>query len=225
MGRTALRIDRYDTWGDWGLLLAAGWTLDEAEVKRETVDRPDGDGVIDFTGAVTGYPNYGNRAFNGNLILLPDRRQNWEITRKIIANKINGTRHRLILPDDEEHYLMGTITMGTPTFSSGARRFAATYPITADCDPYKYKNRLTEISYDNVTTLEITLRSERMPAVPTILSSQALTVKSDNGTTLQISANVAREYPELILINEETAWVLTSAQPATVTITYQEGSL
>ena len=61
-------IRRINTWDDWHMLPTARPMFTPPDVKTNYIDIPGGNGSLDLTEALTGYPLYSNRTGSLNFV-------------------------------------------------------------------------------------------------------------------------------------------------------------
>lgn len=204
----------------WGLLLAAGWTLEPATPKTAFLEVPAADGTLDITEVLAGEPRFNNRMLMFGLVLLQPEAE-WETIRREVDNYCNGQRMKITLPHDQRHYLMGRISTGTLERQAGS----ALLPFSVTCDPWRYKNRTTTITLTIPGAGEITgnLRNERRRVLPEITTDGAIDV-TINEVTQSISAGTFK-FTDFILEPGNNIVEVAGQEGTTVTFEYQEASL
>ena len=78
--------------------------------KVKTLDIPGGDGVIDLSQALTGYPVYQNRTGSIEFIVMNDFKP-WHMAYSDIMDYLHGQTMRAILEDDPEYFYEGRFTV------------------------------------------------------------------------------------------------------------------
>lgn len=141
-----------NTWNDFHLVPSSKPIILPPEVKTKIVDIPGGDGVIDLTESLTGYPVYGNRAGSFTFIIiddnsyLMDQHISWEETYQKLLSYIHGRKMRVVLEDDPQWYYEGRLTIVDP------KQYRNYSGITVEFDlgPYKWclRDSLNNVSYD-----------------------------------------------------------------------------
>ncbi len=96
--------------------------------------------------------------------------------------------------------------------------------ITADCDPYRYKNNITVCEYDVSGTLNITLQNERMPTTPMITTDAEMQLvwgaSGENSLTLNAGTH---RYTGLLLLEGDNEFTVNGT--GHIKFEYQEGAL
>lgn len=89
-----------NTWSDWGLMAMRQPTFVPPPVKRKILELPGGNGEIDLSEAVTGYPLFANRDGSWSF-LTPKRSEDfWPIYNQVMQF-LHGQRMQAVLPDDD----------------------------------------------------------------------------------------------------------------------------
>lgn len=103
--------------------------------KVKTLDIPGGDGVIDLSQALTGYPVYQNRTGSIEFIVMNDFKP-WHMAYSDIMDYLHGQTMRAILEDDPEYFYEGRFTVNAWKSEKDWSRLVIDY----DVGPYKWKN-------------------------------------------------------------------------------------
>lgn len=212
-------IGNFRTISDWGCYTQEGWVLTAPEPKTKYIDIPGADGKLDLTSVLTGIVNYGDREFKATLFSPSYKsKEEWEYLKAKITNAIHGQKLRLILPDSPDHFL--NARMFVEDFDITSPR--PTLDISATCDPWRYKSTPTSVKSTINGTKTVPLENERKPALITIDTNVALTVKFDKKT---VPVPVGKTEILDFVLNQGTNNLSITGTNATVTITYQEASL
>ncbi|KSU22211.1 hypothetical protein LMG9449_0310 [Lactococcus lactis subsp. lactis] len=212
-------IGSYHTFTDWGCFIQSGWTLDSAKPKTKYVDIPGADGQLDLTSALTGQVNFDSREFKASLIFpITKNRSAWGLLKTTISNAINGQELKIRLPDDEGHFLKGRFSVGKYDDSTSA----ATLEISATLEPWRYKTIPTSVKNTISGTKIVPLENERKPALITIDTNAALTVKLEGKT---VAIPIGKTEILDFVLKQGTNNLSITGTNAAITITYQEASL
>ena len=132
-GEHGALIGDKDTFVDWHLVPTGGYLFfAPPAVSMSFLNNPGGDGLLDFTDALTGYPIIGGREGQWDFTVLNGYRQ-WRDTYSMILNYLHGRRFRVVLKDDPEYYYMARFTVDQ--WQSEEARSTIALKYTAD--PYK----------------------------------------------------------------------------------------
>ncbi len=101
--------------------------------KVKTLDIPGGDGVIDLSQALTGYPVYENRTGSIEFIVMNDFKR-WHIAYSDIMDYLHGQRMRAVLEDEPDYFYEGRFTVGAWKSEKDWSRVTINY----DVGPYKW---------------------------------------------------------------------------------------
>lgn len=211
-----VKFNSVDTLTQWGLAMLADLEVEAPEKKTNYIEIPGADGALDLSDYPQGRPTFKNRKISFNLFkrMEPDAADQM---RTLLRQRYHGRRVKLILPTDAEHYFIGTAAIGK---ASGYP--ACMIPVTMTADPYKLKLQPTVVTETVSGTATVTLENEYMPVCPTIDTTGDVTLVFGS-SSVSLSAGEGQRIPSLILESGETEITVTGS--ATVTFTYQEGTL
>jgi hypothetical protein len=122
-----------NTWDDWGLAPSSRPVFDPPTVKTKTIDIPGGNGVIDLTESLTGYPVYNNRSGSIEFIVVDQDREWYDIYSEIM-NYLHGQMMKAILEDDRGYYYEGRFSVNSWKSNKDWSRITIDY----DVNPYKW---------------------------------------------------------------------------------------
>lgn len=214
-----LILGKYRTVTDWKCYTAKGWTLSTPKPKTKYIDIPGSDGKLDLTSVLTGIVNYEDREFKATLFSPYHRSTEEKNTLKnTIINSVHGQKLKLILTDSPSYYINGRVLVEDFDVS----KLYPTFIISAICEPWRYKNTLTTVKKTINGTQNVSLINEKKPALITIDTNAALTVKFE-GKTVSVPAGKT-EVLDFILKEGANELSITGTNAVT-TITYQEASL
>lgn len=129
-----------NTWDDWHLVPSSRPVFNPPSVKTKTLDIPGGDGVIDLTESLTGYPVYNNRSGSIEFIVLNDfcqpvdTHEEWYETYSKIMDYLHGQEMKAILDDDKEYYYEGRFTVNSWKSDKNYSKITIDYSV----GPYKW---------------------------------------------------------------------------------------
>lgn len=124
----------YHTYDDFGLILEST-ELTYPEAKRETIDVPGRDGVIDLTGRLAGEVRFYNRTLTLNLVDLADRKH-YSAYASLLASFLYGKELKIILDKDKSYYYRGRIVIGS--FEPFGKTDSSGITVECDVEPFKY---------------------------------------------------------------------------------------
>lgn len=128
-----------NTWDDWHLVPSSRPVFSPPEQKLMQIDIPGGDGILDMSESLTGYPIYNNRKGSIEfIVMLGDNYGDWSTRYSDIMDYLHGRTRRAVLEDDKEFFYEGRFTVSDWTSNNdgtGSR-------ITIDYDIAPYKMRL-----------------------------------------------------------------------------------
>lgn len=229
------RIGEKHTYNDWKL----GWvgvTIDFPEAKTYLVDLPGGNGSIDLTTALTGGDvKYKERNISLEFDLKDEDFVYWADIITDIADYLHGQRLKIILDIDTTFYYYGRLMLDTEKTDKAESKIV----LSGSVDPYKYELYSSledwlwnDFNFENGIireyedlqvngSLELNIPGRRMPVVPVIECSDAMTVKY-NGNTFELPAGKARAFD---INTHDGDNILTFTGNGTVSIDYRGGVL
>lgn len=174
----------YHTNNDWGLILNSK-KLDPPTPKivKVAVDGRDGD--LDLSEALTGEIRYENRSANFTFLVTEGSQADREYMINSIVNAIHGKTHKIILPDDLEHYLLGRCSVSEVYNDRGYGSFS----VFADCEPYRYSIYETKriIELTDIAVDVALVNTGRKTVTPTLVVTDTVNI-TFGSTSLEISA-------------------------------------
>jgi len=124
--------NKKNTAKDWHLVPAQRPIVNPPEVKTKILENPGGDGIIDLSYAITGFPIYGQRKGSWEFYVLND----WHVWYDLYSDMLNffhGKDIQVILEDDIQYYYNGRITFNQWASDPGHSKITLDYEL----DPYK----------------------------------------------------------------------------------------
>ena len=206
-----------ETYNDFGLLLSP-FELEIPEVQTNYIDLIGRDGSIDLT-EVLGQVNYNNRELSLTFTVCSGIKNTLEIYTEL-ANFLHGQRTKIVLPSFEDYYLIGRCKIGNLNRTKKTNQIT----ITANCEPYKYKQELTEITEEiGELPYKITINNLKMPTIPTITTTNNVLMNFENA---DYSWSEGEHLNTSIVLKEgENIFTFKEGSSGTVTFSYQEGTL
>lgn len=132
-----------NTWEDWHLVPSSRPVINPPTPKTTYVDIPGGDGVIDLSTTLTGYPTYNNREGSWEFIVINDYGK-WKDRFSDIVNYLHGKRRAIILEEDPNYYYMGRFSVSNWTSNSDGSGSRVT--IDYNLSPYKVNRTIPGIT-------------------------------------------------------------------------------
>lgn len=200
---------------EWGLILSSK-DIKAPKPKTKEIEVEGSDGFLDYTEYFGGV-KYENRQLSFNfskMNIVPD---GFLALFSVVQNALHGQKMQVILDDDPAHYYYGRVLVNE--WKSNKR--VGEIVIEVDAEPYKYKVAETMISQDVTGAAEIVLTNSKMPVVPEITTTAAMTIAFD-GFTAAVQAGTFR-LPELQLKEGQNRVSVTGT--GTISFAYREGSL
>lgn len=200
---------------DLGIWLTKYPEISPPTPKTRFVDVPGKDGALNLSKVLTGHTMYNRRTMQLEFAILAPRMM-WPDVHSEIMDALHGMEMSIILDDDQEYMYTGTLAV--EAYDPGKVTSGVT--ITADLDPYKKRLTDTIKSFTVNGSRTTSISVERMPTVPVIAASSAMTM-TFGGVTYAIQAG-ENEYPDVILRHDqENAFTFTGS--GDVSLKYREG--
>lgn len=125
--------------------------------KIKEIEVPGMNGVLDITESL-GDVKYSNRQISFKFTT----REYAKI--EYLINQLHGRKKKIILDRDDVYYYRGRCSVADPLPTKNL----FTVEVTVNCDPYKYKTRLTRHKEEIKGASNIVLLNERMRTIPVI---------------------------------------------------------
>lgn len=109
-GYHSITFGEKNTWDDWHLVPSSRPVFDPPKPKYKTVDVPGGDGVIDTSELLTGYPIFNNREGSLEFLVMNGYRE-WFIAYSDIMDYLHGQKLRAVLDDDPDYFYEGRFSV------------------------------------------------------------------------------------------------------------------
>lgn len=122
-----------NTWDDWRLIPSSRPLFNPPAQKVKTLDIPGGNGVLDLSTALSGYPVYQNRTGSFEFIVMNDFKP-WHMAYSDIMDYLHGQTMRAILEDDPEYFYEGRFTINAWRSEKDWSRIVIDYSV----GPYKW---------------------------------------------------------------------------------------
>lgn len=95
-----------NTWDDWHLVPTTRPVFNPPKPKYKTLDIPGGDGLLDVSELLTGYPVYENRTGSFEFLVVNGYNE-WFIAYSNIMDYLHGQKLRAVLDDDPDYFYEG----------------------------------------------------------------------------------------------------------------------
>lgn len=142
----------YDCYDHWHLIPAKRPHVSPPSVKNKTIEIPGGNGIIDLTDSLTGYPLFNNREGSFEFYV-ENGYEKWFTLYNNLLDYFHGSIHIFNLEDEPDYYYKGRITI--ENWDTGD--FMSTVTMNYSVDPFKYfyKNAVEQFSNFKDYPLEI----------------------------------------------------------------------
>lgn len=122
-----------NTWDDWKLVPTSRPLFNPPAQKVKTLEIPGGDGVIDLSQSLTGYPVFQNRTGSMEFVVLNGFKP-WHMAFSDIMDYLHGQVMRAVLEDDPEYYYEGRFAVNSWKSDKDNSKITIDY----DVGPYKW---------------------------------------------------------------------------------------
>lgn len=136
-----------NTWEDWHLVPVSRPVFNPPSLKKKTIDIQGGDGLIDLTEALAGYPLFNNREGSFEFIVMNDYLP-WTEIYSMICDYIHGRSMKAVLEDEPDYYYEGRFTVNSWKSEKAYSKITIDYSVA----PYKKRFAKTKIIIDGKTT-------------------------------------------------------------------------
>jgi len=210
-----------NTWDHWHLIPTSRPVFNPPSVKRNSIEIPGGDGVLDMTTVLAGRPLYKNRT--GSMeFYVENGFRDWTVLYSEIMGYLHGQKMRAVLEDDPAYYYEGRFAVNA--WKSNKER--STIVIDYDVNPYKQDILGTDEEWIwdtfNFETgviryykdlpvngrMELTILVDMMPVSPTINASASGMTVTHNDVTYALNKGL-NNFPELVLGQGENVLIFT----------------
>lgn len=131
----SITIGEKNTWDDWHLVPTSRPVFNPPSLKKKTLEVPGGDGLIDLSEAITGYPVYNNREGSVEFIVMNGYKA-WHNAYSDIMDYVHGQSRKAILEDDREFFYDGRFTVNNWKSDKEYSKITLDYSL----GPYKWTN-------------------------------------------------------------------------------------
>ncbi len=222
-----------NTWDDWKLLAKERPVFAPPKVKTTYIDIPGGNGSIDLSQSLTGYPIYENRTGSFKFRVMNGYAE-WQDRYSEIMNYLHGKKMKAVLADDPDYYYYGRFTVDS--WDSGDTWSEIT--IGYEVEPYKWGETsvrsfiCSESEGEWYDEGEDWLCDNYAPVYPTFTSSEATYIRFVNetwdiDTTFYLEENTQTEMPDCLIYAKEDfcVYVLGTGSEFVVKIEMPNGRL
>lgn len=172
-----------NTWTEWHLVATSRPVINPPAQKRKTIDIPGGNGIIDLSDSLTGYPVYENRQGSIEFIVVNDlyyqnvTPQEWYRVYSSILGYLHGQKMKLILEDEPEYYYYGTLSVNTWVSNPHHSNITIDY----DLEPFKYRHNsiLSDWKWDELNFETGVIPSNTFRSISLTTSSKTITVSQE----------------------------------------------
>ena len=204
-----------------GLWTLTAWQLSDPVYKQNLVEVPGRSEPLDLSTALTdGEPTYSSRTLEATFESSEGNRMAREGRISQMMNALDGYRMNIELPDDNEHYLTGRVSVKR-LYNDEAH---ASVQVTVVCDPWKYSKAETVVNLQATTTTQqaVLINLGRRGVVPVLEVSEGEVLLVYGASSWALSAGMYA-LPDIYLTYGEHA--ITYSGTGKLTFTYREAIL
>lgn len=209
-------FNKKGSFDEYGMKLMEFPLIAIPKVKSEFVEIPFGDGSIDVSDVLTGYPTFENREFTLIFSLTWNHQENQLYLSKI-QNELIGKKVKMTLENDPSYYLNTRIISGNIEHSEYNNHIFLEFECVSD--PYKYKIKETIKTFNLKSgTTKINLYNDYLRVYPEIVSSVNLKINN-------IEFKSGERNFEFYLEKGLNEIIVESNSEASLTLKFREGRI
>lgn len=183
--------------------------------KRNLIDVPGRNGILDLTEILTPSLTYENRQLQFVFVGKKDP-EDFEVAAQEIWNDLHGKDLQVIIDTDPDHYYEGFVEIGAITFSERQKMMVT---VTVDAYPYKLAVEETELTLTGSGTVNCT--NDSMPVIPEFENTaEAQIIFNDIHATLAPGTHKVMN-----IVLEKGSNQIEIATSGTTEIRYRQGRL
>ena len=147
----SINIGEINTWDDWHIVPSSRPLVNPPSVKTQKIQIPGGNGDIDLSESLTGYPVFSNRTGSWTFEVLNDFKP-WYEAYTDIMTYLHGQVKQLYLDDDPDYYYTGRLVVN----SWNSAKDNSNITISYDLAPFKwsFSTETTEEEFDPYDQVE-----------------------------------------------------------------------
>lgn len=210
-------FDENNTYTDWHLILTEK-NADPPEPKTNYIELDGMSGSIDLTEALTGDVHYSDRKITASFWTDEGNVQDRYNLVNGIVRAIHGRKVTIVDPDDNDHYMLGRITISDVEHN----KTYSVFNLSAVCEPWRYgfDTLYNRVSVAGINDLVLTNRGSKV-IIPRISVTGNLTITFGGVSTTLTTG----EYRILSLRMLSGDNIIRLTGNAEVTFIYEEASL
>lgn len=164
-----------NTWDDWRLVPSSRPLFKPPAQKVKTLDIPGGDGVLDLSQSLTGYPVYQNRTGSIEFYVMNDFKP-WHMAYSDIMDYLHGQTMQARLEDDPEYFYEGRFAINEWKSEKDWSKIVIDYNV----GPYKWSNQSStdDWVWDPFNFQNGVIRTKLFKNIPVTTSSKELTLEA-----------------------------------------------
>lgn len=221
-----------NTWDNWHLVPTSRPVFNPPKQKIKTLEILGGNGIIDLSESLTGYPLYENREGSFEFVVMNGYKP-WQEAYSDISDYIHGRKMRAVLEDDPYYYYEGRFSINAWKSDKNNSFITIDYNVA----PYKRRivNSVINIPFERGTTLKELNQMfyGQEPVCPML----ELETENQNGISIQfvnsaLGININRQVSDgtiqlsdFIFYGDEVKMYLLTTSTGTLTVRCSYGRL
>lgn len=134
----SVNFGAYNTWDDWHLIPADRPVILPPTEKTHDIDIPGGNGILDASTALTGYPLFNNREGSWDFYI-ENGYDSFVAVYRQVMHVLQGKKLKISLEEDKDHFYDGKCWVTNQKQSEGHSMLTLNYSV------YPYKHRFNDV--------------------------------------------------------------------------------
>lgn len=216
-----------NTWDNWHIVPTSRPVFNPPKPKTKFLEIEGGNGLIDLSESLTGYPVYSNREGSFEFIVMNDYKE-WQEAYSDISDYLHGQKMKAVLEDDQYYFYEGRFSVNNWK-SDKNNSF-----ITIDYNVAPYKTRTANSKSGDIAISGSTILKEftdkfygKAPVCPTFhietQNKEGLTIQFYNASLkLSVTKRVSDgkvQIPEIVFYGDKVQLYFLATSSGTVKVT------
>lgn len=210
-------LDKYNTYSDWGLILTAK-DVTPPVPKENLIELGGMSGSLDLSESLAGEITYKNRTVSATFWTDNGTYKEREKLLHDITRAIHGKKIKIVEPDYPDHYFYGRVKIKSKTNTLAFLSFT----IEATCDPWRYRNHITERHIDIDRATDIVINNHGSKTIYPLIDVEGNLTIGYNGSIVELKTGTYK-LTDIKLYSGIS--VITVAGNGAICLTYQEADL
>jgi hypothetical protein len=175
-------------------------------------------GSLDLSEMLTGEITYKNRIVSATFLTDAGNHKDRERLLHEITKTIHGKKIKIVEPDYPDHYFYGRVKIKSKTNTLAYLSFT----IEATCDPWRYRNHITERHIDIDRVTDIVINNHGSKTIYPLIDVEGTLTIDYNGHTVKLNTG-SYNITDIKLYSGIS--VITVSGNGAIGLTYQEADL